>query len=454
MTDHSSVMMYVPREKSRRTSAKLHHFACGPDQYILDVEGGRVCSLPFGHGAAILSSLQIGDVDRAELIGLGLGLLTPSAEVKLAPKTVPLKALSLAVAQKCNLGCTYCYAQGGTFGSDTGNMSLDVAKASVDRLLGDMQHGEKATLAFMGGEPLANRRTLHAATHYAAEQASLRNLSIGFTMTTNGTLVRPEDIELFQRYHFTLTISIDGLKETNDQLRPFVSGKGSFERLSERVAALLMSKDRNYKVFARSTVTPQNLDLPDIMNGLLDMGFDSIMFSPMLSAPSGKGEMQASNLDVLLRELIKCGEIFREKLKQGSCLGFSNMITTLKRIHSYQKEQYPCGAGGGYMGVSAEGEMYACHRFVNDDRGHMGSISHGVDRDKQSKWLSERRLDSQVQCTECWARYLCSGSCHYEVINRGRPACDYIRGWLDYCLSVYAEMLRDEPELLREILET
>ena len=28
----------------------------------------------------------------------------------------PLHALSLAVAQKCNLGCSYCYASQGGFG--------------------------------------------------------------------------------------------------------------------------------------------------------------------------------------------------------------------------------------------------------------------------------------------------------------------------------------------------
>ena len=27
----------------------------------------------------------------------------------------PLRALSLAVAQKCNLACSYCYAEGGSF---------------------------------------------------------------------------------------------------------------------------------------------------------------------------------------------------------------------------------------------------------------------------------------------------------------------------------------------------
>ena len=31
-------------------------------------------------------------------------------------KPFAMRAISLAVAQKCNLGCTYCYAQGGDFG--------------------------------------------------------------------------------------------------------------------------------------------------------------------------------------------------------------------------------------------------------------------------------------------------------------------------------------------------
>ncbi len=32
------------------------------------------------------------------------------------PVDPPLTAISLAIAQKCNLGCTYCYAQQGDFG--------------------------------------------------------------------------------------------------------------------------------------------------------------------------------------------------------------------------------------------------------------------------------------------------------------------------------------------------
>src|ERR1700676_3116831 len=39
----------------------------------------------------------------------------------------PLTSISLAIAQKCNLGCSYCYAQEGDFGVKARNMPLEKA---------------------------------------------------------------------------------------------------------------------------------------------------------------------------------------------------------------------------------------------------------------------------------------------------------------------------------------
>lgn len=437
---------------TRPQSGRLYLFRDDDDVFFLDVEGGRVLNLSEQQGDAIETALRLEDPARAELMALGLGLVSLAPERVEPPKSVPLKALSLAIAQKCNLGCTYCYAQQGTFGGPSSNMTNDVATDSVDQLLDSAKPGEKVTLAFMGGEPLYNRKVLHASTRYAAEQATARGVGIGFTMTTNATLIKSEDIELFQEYGFTLTISIDGLQAENDQLRPFVSGKGSFDRVVKNVRQLLDVDKRTFRVLARVTVTPKNLDLQEIMIGILALGFDDVMFSPMLSAPSGKEEMQLADLDKLLVQLIYCGELFRRKLLQGQVLPFTNIIKTLQRIHTYKQDNYPCGAGGGYMGVSAEGELYACHRFVNDKIGHMGNVRNGINQNKQSTWLADRHLQKQSPCGSCWARYLCSGSCHYETIKRGRPACDYIRGWLHYCLTVYVQLMRDQPAALKKIL--
>lgn len=438
--------------KTEPRSSRLHLFGDRHNPSVLDVESGKLFSISPLKAGVIESALDYGDTERAEL--LTLGTVVHSPEHSAPPEHVKVKAFSLAVAQTCNLGCLYCYAEQGGFGKPPSKMAMDIARASVDRLFEDAAAGDDLTLAFMGGEPLANRETLHAATRYAAEKASLTGVKVGFSMTTNATLIRDEDIELFQEFGFTLTVSIDGLKSANDKLRPLVSGKGSFDKVEEKVGLLLSRPNRAYQVIARVTVTPHNLELVETLTGLIEMGFDSITFSPMLSSPTGQADMQSDQLETLLTRLIQCGELFRQGLERGEILPFANIVTTLKRIHRYQREQYPCGAGGGYMGVSASGDLYACHRFVNEPQGHMGTVQIGVDSAKQKAWLNERNLQNQSPCGECWARYLCSGSCHYEVIKRGRPACDYIRGWLHYCLGLYAELHREQPDLLIEILSS
>ena len=49
----------------------------------------------------------------------------------------PVRAVSLAVAQKCNLGCSYCYAQQGDFGMESRLMSLAEAEQAIDLVLAE-----------------------------------------------------------------------------------------------------------------------------------------------------------------------------------------------------------------------------------------------------------------------------------------------------------------------------
>ena len=78
----------------------------------------------------------------------------------------------------------------------------------------------------------------------------------------------------------------------------------------------------------------------------------------------------------------------------------------------------------------------------------MGSLGGGVDDDRRAAWLAERHVHRQEPCGGCWARYLCGGGCHHEVLAGGRPACDYVRGWLHYCIELY---LRLPPALVRGV---
>ena len=408
----------------------------------------------------VVNGSRIFDIDRATLAMLddaqadgddslltkltALGLTAPPFVDDIALVSPPLHALSLAIAQKCNLGCTYCYASQGDFGGPAKNMSATTARQAVELLINGVSPGERVHVTFLGGEPLANRSGLREATEHAAIFAAERGVYIGYAITTNGTLLTEQDGEFFERHGFAVTVSLDGLREEHDRQRPFKNGRGSFDQIIERVRPLLAMQQK-MQVSVRATISPDNLQLRANLDYFLDLGFHSVGFSPLLRSSNNLGELGPDDLAAMLEAMVECGSEFERRLVSGQRYAFTNMVNGMRELHKGTHRPYPCGAGAGYLGVSAEGQLAACHRFVGDQAGNMGDLVTGIDRKTQNTWLSERHVHRQSPCNQCWARYLCAGGCHHEVIARGRPACDYIRGWLHYCLQAYGRLLEQAP---------
>lgn len=422
--------------------ANYYLFDSGGADFVYVPNGSRVFRLDKGSAEVLREVRGNDDEEKRRLAELEL-LFAP--EIGDSPPEVSLHALSLAIAQKCNLGCSYCYAEGGEFGGAAKSMTSDVAFAAVDRLVENVAPGERANLAFLGGEPLFNRAVLQDATRYAVDAAAAAGVEIGFSITTNGTLLTQEDADFFEHYGFAITVSLDGIGSAHDELRPFKSGRGSFEHVIARVAPLLRQQ-RTMQVSARVTVTPENVELPNTLITLFDLGFHSVGFSPMLASPNGQGQMQAEQLDEMLAQMTSCGRMFEAAVTEGIRFPFTNMVNAMREIHRGAHRPYPCGAGAGYFGVSADGGLFACHRFVGDSTGAMGHVNSGVNGHAQRRWMQDRHVHFQDPCSDCWARYLCGGGCHHEVIKRGRPACEYIRGWLAYCFKAYVRLGQTCPQ--------
>jgi uncharacterized protein len=408
------------------------------------VDGSQI----FDVGREVIKHLDaaaaFGDAAVATALG-DLGIYLPQLIDDKPLESPPLRALTLAVAQKCNLGCSYCYAGQGQFGGAPKNMARETARQAVELLVGSSMQGTRLNLAFLGGEPLANRAVLRDATEYAASIAKSRGAHISFSITTNGTLLTKDDAEFFERYGFAVTISLDGPRDVHNRQRPFRNGNGSFDRIIQRTRPLLEIQ-RKMQVSVRATVAPGNASLRETLDLFLGMNFHSVGFSPVLRSPGERDEISSKELANFLDAMVDCGLEFERRVNRGERYAFINITNALREIDRGTHRPYPCGAGAGYLGVSADGDLAACHRFVEDKDGRMGSLDLGIDHDAQRHWLTERHVHAQSPCHSCWARYLCSGGCHHEVIARGRPACDYIRGWLHFCLQVYSRLKRSRPD--------
>jgi uncharacterized protein len=425
-----------------------------PAAHLVDGGGRRHLLVPDGTRLYAVDDPTYAELDRllhdrdepglASMLGR-LGVQAPPYVGDEPPAAPPTRALSLAVAQKCNMGCTYCYAQGGEFGGPAASMDAETADRAVDLLFADAVAGERVNLAFLGGEPLLNRAVIQAATKRAVRIAADRDMRVTFSITTNGTRLTPGDGEFFEEHAFAVTVSLDGPGAVHDRQRPMRSGRGSFDRVIARVTPLL-EMQRRMQVSARVTVTPANLDLRTTLDAFVALGFHSVGFSPLLRSPSGRDELASTDLSAMLDGMVRCGEEFERRVVVGERYPFANAVNAMRELHRGTHRPYPCGAGAGYLGVSADGQLAACHRFVGDEDGALGDLVDGLDRDRQARWLHDRHVHRQEPCRDCWARYLCGGGCHHEVIARGRPACDYIRGWLHWCIGAYARLAEVRPD--------
>ena len=132
--------------------------------------------------------------------------------------------------------------------------------------------------------------------------------------------------------------------------------------------------------------------------------------------------------------------IWRSEATRPARNNFRLGATAIRELHKGTDRRYSCGAGARYFGVGTDGDLYACHRFVEDRTALFGGVWQGVDKGRQAEWLGSTHVHFQSPCPGCWARCLCGSGCHHEVIQRGPPACDYNRGWLDYCLNAYVRI--------------
>jgi len=424
----------VPAVVDASSEYRLVESAVGLQLFIAD--GSRL----YGIDAPLDETLRESLHDSAAMESLLGAYLNSGAERAIGSDILsppPLHSLSLNVAQSCNMACSYCYADEGRFGGKSRMMDEVVAFQAIDRLLLESDQAEPVLVGFMGGEPLLNRELVHKATRYAVDRAGARG--VRFSMTTNGTLITERDAQLFHEFPFTIQISIDGNREENDRARPMRGGGSSYDQIL-RSLEILNAQGRPRQLSARVTVTPNTRDLPSILQHLLDLGFDDVGFAPVLVSPNPDAAFSSDDFDRFLDEMKACGRLAMAELKAGKPFPFSNLITALNEIHRGTHRPYPCGAGAAYLSVNAEGDVFACHRLIDDPDFAMGNVESGLDQNARSQHLAHMHVDKMQPCQSCWARYLCGGGCYHEVARRGRPGCDYIRGWIEFCIAAYAEL--------------
>jgi uncharacterized protein len=356
------------------------------------------------------------------------------------------QSISLNVSSSCNLSCSYCYAARGSFhGAQPALMQWEVARAAINKLLCEADHAAPVTVGFLGGEPFVNRRLVYRAVEHAAAEGARRGLDVRFSVTTNGTLLNEDDVELLRKHRFAVTVSVDGGEEIQNLQRPAPARQTRSYDLLVAATRSLLADPGSAAVAARATVTRGDLNLPERFAAILSLGFREIGFAPLREAAPSGGALRDEDWPKYLAAIVEVSKSELERPYNNAPIRLTNFAVALKQLYRGACSPYPCGAGGGYFSVAANGDWYACHRAIGSPTFHLGNNG-GLDPERRREFLDARHVHAQPACRQCWARYLCSGGCHQEATGRTDSSCGFIRGWLEFCLGAYCELSERKPD--------
>lgn len=330
-------------------------------------------------------------------------------------ETVPQQVmLTFNTTHACNMACRYCFAF--TKEKHIDPMSIHVAEKATKNLLKDFPNTKRYLFYFFGGEPLLCKDFIRETVRRIEERfKEYPGKDFAFLLNTNGLLLNDKDLlALFKEKDFTITISLDGPQEVNDQNRLLVSGQGSFKRIMANIELL---RQANIKFNLRATISPRNQNLLGTFQFFENLAIPYAYAFTISANEKDESEtkidkrtwerMQVDYLQVfnfLTDKLLRKEEVF--------CMDFKQKLSTLSqktiRMHG-------CEAGRANFLVDEQGRYFACQNMLPYQI-TIGDIERGILLSKQDIYKSQFILNLE-KCQQCWARYLCGGGCQTERIH-------------------------------------
>lgn len=309
-------------------------------------------------------------------------------------RTVP-RAVYFVVTNRCNLHCTYCYAESSPAASTEGDLSTEEALQVVDQIadLGVRQ------LTFTGGEALTRRDIFDLLAR--ARERGLRCFLI-----TNGGPVTKEKAERLAALTDMVTVSIDSPTPAgHDAMR----GPGSH---AAAVRALDLLQAAGAKVSVNSAMSVASVDeIGAMINWTVDRGVTQHRFDYVSDLGRGSvGGLSPTNEQRAAAER-QLFETVRHRLGEIDLGGllFHQAVLPPGVLKKH------CGVGLEEISIDSRGNVYPC-KLLHEPQFRAGNLR---EESLRAIWESSPVLLSMVDvnpdnlpgCKHCTFRYVCGGGC-------------------------------------------
>lgn len=346
--------------------------------------------------------------------------------VALQPKVkVPSDYTLLTVlpTNKCNFGCSYCYAAAGR---DNSTIDLPRLKKAIEYFFDSKpaDFNRPLTISFMGGgEPLLAFGIVREAVEYARHKASEKRMKLNLRIITNGSLVDNDFIEFCKAQKVEVSVSFDVIKEVQDAQR------GEYDAVVQSITTMC---DAGLSVQINTTITPLNVaQMQEMLESIHERWPDvkAVMFEPV----SGRMGMNNSQLKAFLetyeKDFIVC-------LTKADKYGMS--LTSF----AYLRTVFPLDrACPGELCVTSNGDITGCYCVGSPKAPLYNETKYGevnnhevVFDHKQYRRLMDENVYSLSECTDCEVKWNCGGGCYYQRhlfdADYRRIQCEFTRSFV------------------------
>lgn len=343
----------------------------------------------------------------------------------------PASQLILIVTEECNLRCKYCvysenYPNQKTYTNKV--MNFETAKKAVDNYISiyneKRKNGfrKKPIVSFYGGEPLLEYKLIDKVINYCKDLG----FDAEYTITTNGTVMNDEVLDIILKNNIQLTYSLDGYKENHDRNRIFVNGKKSFDIVLKSMK-LVEQKRKELGIEIPINVSAcydLYTDMEEMVSFFeelkLDIGDFGVRMTKVYEHDTtyydycdkqfelGKIEQDSNTLKNTVKRLQE-QYIYNEAngIKQPTTLEFMFQgLTFMKNAaHGPISPTGTACAVGDKLAVDSDGKYYVCEKATQQYE--IGNIDKGLEESKVYKMYDEFLQIRNRYCSRCPFNRLC-----------------------------------------------
>ena len=332
--------------------------------------------------------------------------------------------LHLLLNEKCNFHCKYCYS---AEGRSSAELTMNQIRPMLDYFLsGQRQAVKDRTVMFMGGgEPMLSWPLLEASTLYAEEVAKEQNVTVHFSLTTNGSLFNCQQLEFLKNHDFTVQISFEILPDVQQKQR------GDYECVAENLKRLTEMGINNY---VRSTITVENVDrIPE----MVDYCHENFPLVKKMSCQQVVDPLFFSSTEIVDDFFQRYFISYKEGTRKAEEYGIT-LRSSSSHLLNYSRRERFCF---NLLCLTPYGTLTLCPDVSSPNEADYKSSLIGEIKDDKISFdgdafarLTKGNIHTIDKCSTCYARWNCGSGCpssrrvySSEIFD---AICDYYRKML------------------------